>query len=348
VSSLGSSEQFSSSNKGREFVITGETLWNWWQWARQAAIAHHIPPTEADWLLQAIARLDRLEIWLGSFKHREQVWLSVPGDALESLWRQRLTQRVPVQYLAGQVPWREFMLQVSPAVLIPRPETELIIDLAVELSETRNLGAGSWELGEMNQGIRGRASGMDSPAPSILDSLSPDPCPPHWADLGTGSGAIALGLAIAFPTATIHAVDISGEALAIAQANAAAYHLTERVCFYQGSWLEPLAHLKKQLSGIVSNPPYIPCQQVLELQPEVTRHEPHLALDGGSDGLDCIRHLIAIAPDYLRSGGVWLVEMMAGQAETVATLLEENSQYQGIQIHSDLAGIERFASAYRR
>ncbi|MBF2026573.1 MAG: peptide chain release factor N(5)-glutamine methyltransferase [Oscillatoriales cyanobacterium C42_A2020_001] len=310
-------EQFSSPQRGREFAITGEALWNWWQWARQKAIAHHIPPSEADWLLQAIAHLDRLELRLGSFKQREQVWLNVPAATLESLWQQRLIQRVPVQYLVGQVSWREFILRVSPAVLIPRPETELMVDLALELSGVRS----------QKSEVRG---GEEA-----------------WADLGTGSGAIALGLATAFPDATIHAVDTSAEALAIAEANAATYHLTERIQFYQGNWLEPLTHLKGQLSGIVSNPPYIPSQQVLELQPEVTQHEPHLALDGGTDGLDCIRHLVATAPEYLRSGGVWLVEMMAGQADSVAALLEANGQYCDIQIHSDLAGIQRFASAYR-
>ncbi|MHC5727986.1 MAG: protein-(glutamine-N5) methyltransferase, release factor-specific, partial [Nostoc sp.] len=83
------------------------------------------------------------------------------------------------------------------------------------------------------------------------------------------------------------------------------------------------------------------------LQLEVVNHEPHLALDGGADGLDCIRHLIEISPRYLRSGGVWLIEMMAGQADTVRELLQNQGNYCNIQIHTDLAGIERFALAYR-
>ncbi|MBD0341341.1 MAG: protein-(glutamine-N5) methyltransferase, release factor-specific, partial [Microcoleus sp. Co-bin12] len=111
---------------------------------------------------------------------------------------------------------------------------------------------------------------------------------------------------------------------------------------------EPLAFLKGQVSGMVSNPPYIPSSTVLTLQPEVVRHEPHLALDGGFDGLDCIRHLVETAPDYLESGGVWLVEMMAGQAEAVADMLESHGSYGKVQIFSDLAGIARFALAYRR
>jgi release factor glutamine methyltransferase len=154
-------------------------------------------------------------------------------------------------------------------------------------------------------------------------------------------------LAAAFPGSIIHAVDLSEEALAIAQFNAASYHFQERICFYQGSWLHPLEHLRGKLTGIVSNPPYIPSQMVPELQPEVAQHEPFLALDGGADGLDCIRHLISTAPAYLRSGGILLFEMMVGQADVVRELLHQQGSYHSVQIHPDLAGIERFALAYR-
>lgn len=307
----------SSSITGREFFISGEELWQWWQWARQTAIAHDVPLTEVDWLLQALTHLDKLALRLGSFRQQPQLALAVPPATLKPLWERRVQHRVPVQYLAGKTSWREFSLQVSPAVLIPRPETELLIDLAVREVEAR--AAGSEERVEAE----------------------------HWADVGTGSGAIALGLATVFPAATIHAVDVSGAALAIAQANAAAYQLTNRICFYQGSWLQPLAQLKGTLDGLVSNPPYIPRQQVWALQPEVVQHEPHLALDGGDDGLDWIRHLITVAPEYLRSGGIWIVEMMAGQAAAVANLLHANGHYTDIKTGKDLAGIERFAIAHR-
>lgn len=99
---------------------------------------------------------------------------------------------------------------------------------------------------------------------------------------------------------------------------------------------------------MVSNPPYIPTEQLDSLQPEVAKHEPHLALDGGEDGLAAIRHLVDVAPDYLVPGGIWLVEMMAGQAAIVARMLEERGSYHRIKILSDLAGIDRFALAYRR
>ena len=98
---------------------------------------------------------------------------------------------------------------------------------------------------------------------------------------------------------------------------------------------------------MVSNPPYIPTEEIDNLQPEVA-HEPRLALDGGDDGLDDIRCLIKDAPRYLVSGGIWLVELMMGQADTVAKLLEQQGEYSAIEIHQDLNGIERFVLAYRR
>ncbi|MGF2039284.1 MAG: peptide chain release factor N(5)-glutamine methyltransferase [Nostoc sp. CmiVER01] len=292
---------------GEKYLISGLQLWQWRNTALQAAGATDVSPTEVDWLLLEVAGLDRLALRLESFKNWPQIQLQLPLQELDRLWQRRLNDRLPVQYIAGVTPWRNFQIAVSSAVLIPRPETELLIDLA--LASASN------------------ASG-------------------NWADLGTGSGAIALGLADVLP-ATIHAVDYSLEALAIAQTNARNLGFADRIKFYQGSWWEPLTFLKGQFSGIVSNPPYIPTNTLPTLQPEVVNHEPHLALDGGSDGLDCIRHLIEISPSYLQPGGVWLIEMMAGQADTVRELLQNQGSYCNIQIHADLAGIERFALAYR-
>lgn len=293
---------------GEKHLISGLQLWQWRNTAHQAAIATDVPPAEIDWLLLEVAGLDRLALRLESFKNWPQIQLQLPLEELDKLWQRRLNDRLPVQYIAGVTPWRNFQIVVSSAVLIPRPETECLIDLALASAASN-------------------ASG-------------------HWADLGTGSGAIALGLADVLP-ATIHAVDFSLEALAIAQANADNLGFADRIKFYQGSWWEPLTFLKGQFSGMVSNPPYIPTSTLPTLQPEVVNHEPHLALDGGTDGLDCIRHLIEISPKYLQPGGVWLIEMMAGQADAVRKLLQNQGSYCKIQIHTDLAGIERFAVAYK-
>ncbi|PSB25080.1 peptide chain release factor N(5)-glutamine methyltransferase [Stenomitos frigidus ULC18] len=303
----------------QEFCVSGQTLWQWRTAARQQAITANISAEEVDWLLQDLAGLDRLSLRLETFKDRAEILLCLPLSELTTLWEHRIQDRVPVQYLTGVAPWREFLLNVSPAVLIPRPETECLIDLAIAAATPP----------------------PDSPLPTSLLTHG------HWADLGTGSGAIAIGLATAFPAAMVHAVDYSAAALAIAQSNAQKLNLADRIRFYEGSWLQPLAHLKGKLSGMVANPPYIPSQMVPDLQPEVARHEPHLALDGGMDGFDCLRHLVAAAPDYLQPGGVWLVETMTGQAIAVAALLQQQGSYHQIQIYPDLAGIDRFVLAYR-
>lgn len=287
--------------------ISGLKLWQWRVDAKTEAVAANIEPAEVDWLLQEVSSLDRLTLRLESFKSWPKVELKMPFESLEKLWNRRITERVPVQYLIGKTPWRNYYLNVSPAVLIPRPETELIIEIAKSAGVHLKTG--------------------------------------HWADLGTGSGAIAIGLADEFSQAMIHAVDYSQAALFIAQKNAQECGFANRIQFYQGSWFEPLEALKGQLSALVSNPPYIPNDEVLQLQPEVTKHEPHLALAGGKDGLDCIRHLVSTAPQYLHPGGIWLIEMMAGQTEAVTQLLKQQGCYENISIIPDLAGIERFALA---
>jgi release factor glutamine methyltransferase len=294
-------------------IVSGTELWQWrLEACRQAKVAE-VPEAEVDWLLQQMADLDRLSLRLESFKDQAGVGLKRSLSELSQLWQQRIKARIPIQYLAGVAPWRRFSLMVSPAVLIPRPETEILLDLAVMAASQCRL--------ELTQG--------------------------HWADLGTGSGAIALGLAEVFPQATIHAVDASAAALAIAQHNAHQLGYWNRIRFCQGSWFEPLLALQGNLSGMVSNPPYIPSSMIPNLQPEVALHEPHVALDGGADGLDCLRHLVDRAPNYLKPGGIWLSEMMAGQAEAVAELLQHQGSYRDIEIYADLAGIDRFALAFR-
>lgn len=289
--------------------VSGAALWQWRQDATDRAIAAQVSPYEVDWFLQELTDLTALELRLATVSQRDQVTVAVSLETLETLWQRRLEERVPVQYLAGRTPWRHFSVQVTPAVLIPRPETEEMIDWAIALSA----------------------------------HLSP--LTGHWADLGTGSGAIALGLASAFPAATIHAVDCSPAALAVARSNAAENGLGDRIQFHQGHWFEPLLAWRGQLQGLLSNPPYIPHALLATLEPEVVRHEPHLALDGGQDGLDALRILASQAPSYLIPQGLWLVELMAGQGAAVADLLAATHRYTHIQIHTDLSGNERFVSA---
>lgn len=298
-------------------LVSAQELYLWRQQAIASAIASGIPITEVDWLLQEVTELDKLSLRLASYRYQEQISLSKSLSQLSELWSQRLQQRLPLQYLVETVFWRHFQLKVTPAVLIPRPETELIIDLAIQA----------------RQELSATSETMESE---------------HWVDLGTGSGAIALGLASSFTSATIHAVDSSEAALAIAKNNAQKYELAKQINFYQGNWWSPLKLLLGKVTGMVSNPPYIPTSEIANLQPEVAHHEPHLALDGGKDGLEDIRHLIEVSPDYLMPGGIWLIEMMAGQAKQVVAMLTERGEYNKIKIYPDLAGIERFVLAYRR
>jgi release factor glutamine methyltransferase len=286
--------------------VTGIELWAWYQFAVAEAASAGIARREVDWLLQAVSDIDRLALQLGDVSRRDRVSLNRPWSEILDLWQQRLVQRKPMQYLVGSTPWRDFDLQVSGAVLIPRPETELLIDLAID------------------------------------KFLHPSG---NWLDLGTGSGAIAIGLATAFPAAQIHGVDFSAEALMVARSNADRNGL--RIQFYQGSWWQPIGHLKGQCQAMISNPPYIPTKTVLELAPEVVNHEPHLALDGGVDGLRDIRVLVDGAPDFLVSGGWWAIEMMAGQGEAVVKLLEKRGAYRDIQVINDWAGFDRFVVATR-
>ncbi|MEO1799957.1 MAG: peptide chain release factor N(5)-glutamine methyltransferase [Cyanobacteria bacterium J06629_2] len=289
--------------------ISGRDLSSWYQQAKQAAISSRIDPEEVDWLLQAVTSLTSLDLRLNILGDRSQISSSKSLSELSKLWQQRLQKRLPVQYLVETVFWRRFQLKVTPAVLIPRPETELIIDIAAKHNRI-----------------------------TVASQ--------YWVDLGTGSGAIALGLADIFPTATIHAVDLSPDALEIAQENAQSLNLSN-ICFEQGSWWSPLSSLQGKVTGMVANPPYIPSAQIARLDPEVAQHEPRMALDGGDDGLDDIRHLVATTPLYLVSGGMWLVEIMIDQAAAVVELLQQQGEYYDIKVLRDLAGVDRFVLAYR-
>lgn len=298
------------------YVVKGQELWAWRQQAIAQAQTTQIDGAEVDWLLRGLCQVDGLSLRLGTLAGKPHVAAKVPLAQLQQLWEKRVSDRVPIQHLVGQTTWRNFTLQVSPSVLIPRPETELMVDLAVTAVD-------------------------QSPEPDKLRRGS-------WVDLGTGSGAIALGLADAFPQAQVIAVDVSAEALAIAQRNALTNGLGDRLQFLQGSWFDPLKSQPRKFAGVLSNPPYIPSAIVPTLQPEVANHEPHLALDGGGDGLACVRHLIENAPRFLQPNGVWLVELMIGQAPDVMEMLAQVQHYETIQAHADLAGVERFVSARRR
>lgn len=216
----------------------------------------------------------------------------------------RRANQEPIAYITGHKEFYGLDLLVDRRVLTPRPETELLVDLAIE---------------------RARRMASDEPraAPIVI------------ADIGTGSGAIAIALAAHLSDALIYAVDSSADALEVARQNAARHGLDRRVRFVAGDLLGPLA---EPADLIVSNPPYT---ILAEISPGVRRHEPRLALDGGPDGLAVYRRLLAQAPAKLRPGGAVLLEVGATQATAVADLARAWFPAARITAHRDLAGWER-------
>lgn len=217
----------------------------------------------------------------------------------------------PVAYLIGYKEFYGIDFLIDRRALMPRPETELLVELALDVARTENQ--------EPRTDISGSVLGSRF---SVLD-------------LGTGSGAIAIALALHLPEARIAAIDISPDALALARQNVARHGLTERVRLLQGDLFGPLT---EPVDMIVSNPPYT---ILADIDEGVRRYEPHLALDGGADGIDLYRRLLGQAPDYLRPGGVILLEIGATQAAVVMELARRAFPAAIISAHQDLAGRDR-------
>ncbi len=265
-----------------------------------------------DWLLEFAGGLGWSQLQRLRLDPGQPVSLRCGLGELEALWRQHLEAATPLQYLVGIAPWRDFELAVGPGVLIPRQETELLIEIGQALGLVDRAGA----------------------APLL------------WADLGTGSGCLALALAQLLPTSQGLAVDCSEVALGQAGANLERQGLAGRVALRQGSWWQPLQPEWGRLDLVLANPPYIPTPVWQELAPVVRDHEPPLALDGGPDGLDALRAIAAGAPQALAPGGWLLLEHHHDQSKAVQALLAEQG-LEAIQPHPDLEGHWRFVSARR-
>jgi len=221
-------------------------------------------------------------------------------------WVARRCQGEPYAYLCGE---REFMglpFSVTPACLIPRPETELLVEAVVA------------QLANVN-------------APEILE-------------VGTGSGAIAVALAVLLPTARVTATDVSASALAVAACNAARHGVRERVAFLTGDLYAPLAGHHACFTALVSNPPYIPSAGLAELCRDILHYEPLSALDGGADGLHYYRRLTGELTALSCKPGLLALEVGLGQAVAVSALCR-SAGYREVRLLSDLAGKERVVLA---
>jgi release factor glutamine methyltransferase len=268
---------------------------------KMAAAGVHEARRDAEVLLCRALKKDRA--WL--LAHiREPL-----GSAQETAFQQSIEQRArrePLQYITGQQEFWGLEFAVNSDVLIPRPETELIVETV--LARTRD-----------------RAGRI------------------MLIDLGTGSGCLAVSLAKELPAARVFASDKSPAALITARANAQRHGVSERIRFFEGDLFEPLDELDiaGQTDIIVANPPYIPQADRPSLQPEVRDYEPAMALFAGADGAEVQERILNEAPRFLTTTGMVIMEMGIGQAERLVGLIRSNSRYQSYDVLKDLAGIDR-------
>ncbi|MFD2615485.1 peptide chain release factor N(5)-glutamine methyltransferase [Paenibacillus gansuensis] len=265
--------------------------------------------SNAELLLMHVMGLDRTGLlvrWSEPF----------PAEVSEA-WEAVLARKAagePAQYIIGRQEFYGLPFEVGPAVLIPRPETELLVE------EVIRVGRQVWPDGA-----------------------------PQLVDIGTGSGAIPVAIATECPAWRVATSDISPAAIEVAKRNARANGVADRVTFLQGDLLEPVIDAGWAVDILVSNPPYIPSADIPDLQPEVRAFEPMSALDGGDDGLTPYRRMVEQLPRL--AGGVPRLigfEVGMGQARDVAAMLRAAAPWDDVWIIPDLAGIERHVLAVRR
>ena len=259
---------------------------------------------EAEVLVMNVMRMARQNI----FGEQDTEVSEEQQAALDELLERRYN-REPLAYLLGQREFYGINVMLTPAVLIPRPETEGLVEHALFMA----------------------LMGMESTDLII-------------ADVGTGSGAIAINLAIHLPAAKIFAVDVADEVLDVAAFNIRAHGVSERVTLGIGDLLEPVP---EPIDLIVANLPYIPTDRISTLQPEV-QQEPALALDGGPDGLDLIRRLLTQAESKLKDSGIILLEMDPDQIPVVQELAIQHFPEGSTSVEEDLAGMDRILTIYRQ
>ncbi len=229
-------------------------------------------------------------------------------ERFRSMFRRRLAHE-PLQHVTGSTGFRELEIKTDRRALIPRSETELLVEIAVDfLKRVEN---------------------------------------PHAADLGTGSGVIALSVAYEVEGSHVVAVDISDEALAVAEQNARLIGVEDRIVLVRGDMLDGLEG-RGLFDAVLSNPPYVKSGDIDSLQKEVSRYEPKIALDGGPDGLTFLRLIARGAHNHLKPGGLLLLECGEGQTEEIQAGITATGRYAESEIVSDLAGKKRIVRALKK
>ena len=262
------------------------------------------PRRSAEWLLSAATGLSRVEVY--AYHERPLT------DAERSTLREGVKRRAagePLQYVTGEMPFRHIIVRVEPGVFIPRPETEVLVDLALDL-----------------------ISGVEEPV--VIEVCS-------------GSGCIACAIATERPSARVVATEIAPHSVTVARRNTERLGVTDRVTVLEGDLFSGVPEeLRGTVDLVVSNPPYIPTAHLPELPAEVLGYEPHLALDGGSDGLDVVRRIASEAASWLVPGGVLAMEIDESSAQGASEGVGE--WYQEVRVVRDLAGRDRVVVARRR
>lgn len=265
------------------------------------------PKLSAEHLMAHALGVKRLQMYL----RFDQPLRDDELERFRAMVRRRLKHE-PVQYIVGTTEFYGLEFTVSPAVLIPRPETEHLIDTFLDLRKS--------------------------------ELLRPDL---RLLDIGTGSGAIAVTLAVHMPELCVTATDLSEDVLEVARENAARHGVEERMQFLRHDILkESPATTGAPFDIVVSNPPYIPTDEVAELQPEIREHEPLEAATDGADGLRYYRRIAVILPDLIKNGGLLAVEIGHGQSAEVESLFAD-AGLRDITVRQDYAGIDRVVTAWR-
>jgi release factor glutamine methyltransferase len=277
------------------------------QWTTDYFQKNNVPEplSSAEVLLAHVLGKDRLFLYLNYDRPMEASELTAYRASIK-----RRLEGEPNQYITGLQEFWSLPLRVSPDVLIPRPETEVLVEAVLEF--------------------------LDKAEP-IVDIL----------DLGTGSGAIAIALARELPAARIVATDLSMAALRLAKKNAKLNQVDERIFFVRGDMLGAILGGSQKFTIMVTNPPYISDAEILELPREIRDFEPHHALEGGPDGLAVIRRIIAEAPTVLSPAGALFMEIGANQAERVAALVKDGQRYKSYRIIKDYSGLDRVLVAIK-
>jgi len=280
------------------------------------------PRLDAELLLAHALGCDRLKLYLQWDRPLNEAEKEQMRDAL----RRRGGAREPVARIVGQ---REFFgrpFRVGRDAFVPRPETEWLVERALAL------------IAEMPD-VKIESSVMNADAEN---SGSGAPC---VIDIGTGSGCIAISVALECPRAAVTATEISEETLRVARDNASALGAVGRVRFLRG---DLFAEAEGPFDLVISNPPYIASEAIAGLMPEVAEHDPRRALDGGAGGLEVFRRLAADAPPRMKPGARMLLEIGEGQGSEVAEILKSTDAFEDIRVVRDLAGLERYVEASRR